>query len=472
MIEPFIPRAEGRVSMYTCGPTVYHYAHIGNLRTYVSEDVLERTLEQLGYEVDRVMNITDVGHLESDGDEGEDKMLKGAKREHKTVWEIAAYYTKAFFNDCKRLNIRVPKKTERATDYIKKYISFIKRLEEKGVAYYSHGNVYFDISTFERYTALNRMKLEDLQIASRTEVSQDKYKRNPQDFALWFTKSKFDDQAMKWDSPWGVGYPGWHIECSVIALENLGEQMDIHCGGVDHIATHHTNEIAQTESYTGKPWVNYWIHTEFLIDNTGKMSKSSGEFLTLSLLEEKGFDPLAYRYFLLESNYRKQLAFSLEQLILAQKTYYKLLERIAKWEEPSISLDLESRTLKEIVEQNILSKKATELLKSFLQSLCQDLNTANAMTALQQVFKSDVENTEKHQLIQLMDRVLGLDLTRGVPQIEIAKDEEAEIEQLIVERAAAKGKKDWARADAIRDRLHAMGVSLKDSKDGTTWRKE
>jgi len=257
------------------------------------------------------MNITDVGHLESDSDEGEDKMLKGAKREHKTVWEIAQYYTDAFFRDIEKLNIKKADVIAKATDYIDEYIDFIKTLEQKGYTYIANGNVYFDITKVEDYTKLSKMDLDSLKTASRDEVTEDLHKKNPQDFVLWFTKSKFENQAMKWDSPWGVGYPGWHIECSVISLSNLGEQMDIHCGGVDHIPVHHTNEIAQTESYTGKPWVKYWWHGEFLLDTEGKMSKSSGEFLTLSLLESKGFNPLSYRYFILNSHYRKQLAFLL-----------------------------------------------------------------------------------------------------------------------------------------------------------------
>ena len=283
-IEDFVPYEDKTVRLYTCGPTVYNYAHIGNLRTYIHEDILEKTLGMLGYDVKRVMNITDVGHLESDADDGEDKMLKGAIRENKTVWQVAQFYTDAFFEDCRKLNIKKPEIIAKATDYIDQYIDFIKTLEAKGFTYFENGNVYFDISKFPRYTALSKMNLDDLRIAHRDDVEEDLHKRNPQDFVLWFTKSKFDNQAMKWESPWGVGYPGWHIECSVISLTNLGEKLDIHCGGIDHIPVHHTNEIAQTESYTGKEWTKYWWHAEFLIENSGKMSKSSGEFLTVSLL--------------------------------------------------------------------------------------------------------------------------------------------------------------------------------------------
>lgn len=460
--DDFIPLKDGQVSMYTCGPTVYHYAHIGNLRTYIHEDILEKTLAYVGYDVKRVMNITDVGHLESDADDGEDKMLAGAKRENKTVWEVAQYYTDAFFADAKKLNVKIPNTVVKATDHIEDYIAFIKGLEEKGYTYFANGNVYFDISKFERYTELSRMNLDELQIAARDEVEADLHKKNPQDFVLWFTKSKFENQAMKWDSPWGVGYPGWHIECSVIALKHLGEQMDIHCGGIDHIPVHHTNEIAQTESFTGKKWVNYWWHGEFLIDKNGKMSKSSGEFLTVGLLEKKGFLPLAYRYFVLNAHYRKSLAFTFDSLDMAQKAYLKLKKRVAQLLE-------EANT----GEQVHLSDEAKQLEAQFVSHLRDDLNTANAITVLYDVLKADLTAAEKCLLVTKFDQVLSLDLLAVEKVIDTVDEAFAEqIQTLIDARAEAKKNRDFSQADAIRDEIMALGVIITDTKEGTTWKKQ
>ncbi|MBE0450360.1 MAG: cysteine--tRNA ligase [Clostridia bacterium] len=459
-IEPFEPFEPGKVSMYTCGPTVYNYAHIGNLRTYIHEDVLEKSLRYLGYDVKRVMNITDVGHLESDADDGEDKMLKGAQRENKTVWQVAEFYTQAFFEDCKKLKINRPEVVAKATDYIDEYISFIKSLEEKGYTYFENGNVYFDISKFDDYTKLSKLDLDTLRIAHRDDVEEDLHKRNPQDFVLWFTKSKFDNQAMKWDSPWGVGYPGWHIECSVISLTNLGEQMDIHCGGVDHIPVHHTNEIAQTESYTGKQWTKYWWHAEFLIDNSGKMSKSSGEFLTVSLLEKKGFDPLSYRYYVLGSHYRKQLAFSFDNLEMAQSAFQKLKKRTG-----ALADDLSEGT--------VLSTNAEQLLNKYKAYLADDLNTANAITVLYDVLKASITDAEKAYLINEMDFVLSLGLLEKVESnTEVDSDETAWIESQLVQRSEAKKSKDWAKADLIRDELKAKGITIIDTPQGTEWKKD
>jgi cysteinyl-tRNA synthetase len=444
--------------MYTCGPTVYNYAHIGNLRTYIHEDILEKSLNFLGYEVNRVMNVTDVGHLESDADDGEDKMLKGAQRENKTVWEVAAYYTDAFFADCDALHIQKPKTIAKATDYISEYIDFIKGLETKGFTYFVNGNVYFDISKVEEYTILSKVNLEDLRVAHREGVEVDAHKKNPQDFVLWFTKSKFDNQAMKWESPWGVGYPGWHIECSVIALKNLGESLDIHCGGVDHIPVHHTNEIAQTESFTGKPWTKYWWHSEFLIDNSGKMSKSSGEFLTVDFLVKKGFNPLAYRYYVLNSHYRKQLTFSFESLEMAQSAYNKLRRRVKAIGNPSIASEVKS-------------EKGLKLLRDFSDYLKDDLNTANAITVLYDVLKSDIEEAEKLTLLQKFDAVLSL----GLFLMEETKEETEDtqwIDDLLKKRSDAKLEKNWALADEIRDTLKDKGIAIIDKPEGTTWKRE
>lgn len=459
-IEAFIPFEGKTVKLYTCGPTVYNYAHIGNLRTYIHEDILEKSLGFLGYDVKRVMNITDVGHLESDADEGEDKMLKGALRENKTVWQVAEYYTEAFFKDCEKLNIKKPKVIAKATDYIAQYIDFIKALEDKGYTYFANGNVYFDISKFPKYTALSKVNLDDLKIAHRDDVEEDLHKKNPQDFVLWFTKSKFENQAMKWESPWGIGYPGWHIECSVISLTNLGEQLDIHCGGVDHIQVHHTNEIAQTESYTGKTWTKYWWHAEFLIDNSGKMSKSSGEFLTVSLLEKKSFDPLSYRYFVLNSHYRKQLAFSFDSLEMAQNAYQKLRKRTSAY-------------IGHIGTVSELSEGASKLLQAYEGYLADDLNTANAITVLYDVLKSDLSDAEKAKLIGIMDEVLSLDLLKPVIEVsaDVDDDEVAWIESQLILRAEAKKNKDFATADQIRDAFKEKGITIIDTPEGATWRK-
>ena len=327
--EEFVPNHPDIVKMYTCGPTVYHFAHIGNLRSYIMEDVLEKFLRYEGYHVKRVMNITDVGHLASDADTGEDKMLQGARREHKSVMDIAAFYTNAFFADCDKLHIKRPDVVEPATSCISDYINIISTLMEKEYAYPAGGNVYFDTSKLEHYYIFNDHDAEDLAVGVREGVEEDKNKRNKNDFVLWFTQSKFEDQALKWDSPWGVGYPGWHIECSGISMKHLGEDLDIHCGGIDNAFPHHTNEIAQSEAFLGHKWCNYWMHVLHLNTNSGKMSKSKGEFLTVSLLEEKGYDPLAYRLFCLQSHYRKALVFSWENLDNAQGTYNKLIARIA-----------------------------------------------------------------------------------------------------------------------------------------------
>ncbi len=457
-VENFEPYKEGKVKLYTCGPTVYNYAHIGNLRTYIHEDVLEKTLNLLGYEVNRAMNITDVGHLESDADSGEDKMLKGAKREKKTVWEIAEMYTNAFFEDCAKLNIKKPATIRNATDLIQEYIDFIKVLEEKGYTYFAGGNVYFDISKADDYTKLSKLDLSELQVAMRDDVDEDLNKKNPYDFVLWFTKSKFDNQEMKWDSPWGTGYPGWHIECSVIALDTLGEELDIHCGGVDHIAVHHTNEIAQTESYTGKAWCKYWWHGEFLVVKEGKMSKSKGEFLTVDVLKKHGYDPLAYRYYVLGSHYRKQLEFTFENLDQAQIAYKKLRKQCS---------DICAKS------GNVASSSEnTDTYKEkFDNFLADDLNSANALTVLYEVLKSDLNDEEKTYLIKYMEQVLSLNLDKAFETANVDADLEAFIEAKIQERTEAKSNKDWAMADKIRDELKEKGIKLIDTKDGVKWEK-
>ncbi len=450
-IEEFVPNNKDRVLMYTCGPTVYHYAHIGNLRTYIMEDILERTLNYIGYNVKRVMNITDVGHLTSDADTGEDKMLKGAKREHKSVLEIAKYYTEEFKSDCRKLNINWPGIVVPATSLIDDYIKFIKVLEDKGYAYFEGGNVYFDTSKLNNYYVLTNHTLDSLKEAVRSDVEVDQNKKNKTDFVLWFTKSKFDSQELKWDSPWGVGYPGWHIECSCIALKYLGEYLDIHCGGVDNIFPHHTNEIAQTESYIGHKWCNYWFHPEHLNDATGKMSKSKGEFLTVSLLESKGYNPLAYRLFTLQSHYQKQLVFTYDSLTSAQNSYNKLVNKI--------------RSIKE--DDSELSNEMISKYKSlFTNELENNLNTANALTVLYDVIKSNINNNTKLYLIRDFDKVLGLNL---IMEEEIDKELLTYINDSINRRNEHKKNKEYELADKIRKELEEKGIILKDTREGTTF---
>ncbi len=452
-VELFVPNEDGKVRMYTCGPTVYHFAHIGNLRTYICEDILEKTLRYVGYDVKRVMNITDVGHLTSDADTGEDKMLKGAKREHKTVMEIAKYYTDAFFSDCAKLNIKTPDVVEPATNCIPEFIKMISGLLEKGFAYVAGGNVYFDTSKLKEYYVLSNHNEEELLVGVRDDVEEDDNKRNKSDFVLWFTKSKFDDQELKWDSPWGVGYPGWHIECSCISLKHLGEYMDIHCGGVDNIFPHHTNEIAQSESYLGHKWCNYWFHVHHLNDKTGKMSKSKGEFLTVSLLESKGYNPLVYRMFCLQSHYRKPLEFSYENLDNVAQAYEKLVNKIT-------SLSKEGE---------IDQKAFAEYREKFEAALADDFNTSMAITVLYDMLKADMNDATKFALSESFDQVLSLNLTIPFEEEALDDDLAAFVESKIAERAQAKKDKDFAKADAIRAELLEKGIVLKDTREGTHW---
>ena len=450
--EEFVPYNGNEVKMYTCGPTVYHYAHIGNLRTYIFEDILEKTLNYLGYHVKRVMNITDVGHLQSDADTGEDKMLLGAKREHKTVYEIAKFYTDAFFSDTKKLNIKTPEVISKASDNIDMYIKMIQKLLDTGYAYMSGNNVYFDISKAKDYYKLSGKNEQELIIGARDDVDHDDAKRNPYDFALWFTKSKFENQEMKWDSPFGVGYPGWHIECSGISIKYLGEHLDIHCGGVDNIFPHHTNEIAQSEAYLGHKWCNYWVHGEHLNDKSGKMSKSKGEFLTVSLLEEKGYNPLSYRFMCLQSHYRSQLVFSYDSLETAQSAYLKLKSKVK-------SLNKDGELNMELI------NKYDSLFKN---AISDDLNTSNALTILFDLLKDDrLNSSSKLYLVEKFDSVFSLDLVEH--EKEIDSELLSKINELIDKRNAAKKDKDYGLADSIRDELKEMGVVIKDTREGTTF---
>ena len=450
-VEEFVPNNPGEVKMYTCGPTVYHFAHIGNLRTYIFEDILEKSLNYLGYSVKRVMNITDVGHLASDSDSGEDKMLKGAKRENKSVLEIAEYYTEEFKKDTESLNIKWPEIVSRATDNIPEYIKIIKKLLEDGYAYQSGGNVYFDTSKLEDYYQLTNHKIDDMVIGVRDGVEEDTSKRNQADFVLWFTKSKFEDQALKWDSPWGVGYPGWHIECSGISMKYLGDALDIHCGGVDNIFPHHTNEIAQSEAYLGHKWCNYWVHGEHLNDTNGKMAKSNGEFLTISLLKEKGYDPLAYRFMCLNTSYRKVLVFSYESLDNASQAYEKLKNKIGGLKNEG-----------EIEEEDFNKYDAL-----FKEAISDDLNTANAITLIYDLLKSNVSSATKLSLLEKWDTVLSLDL---IKQENLKSDIDTHyIEEQIEARNVAKKEKNYALADEIRSSLESQGIFIKDTREGTIY---
>ncbi|MBQ6251926.1 cysteine--tRNA ligase [Ruminococcus sp.] len=456
--EEFVPNVEGRVNMYTCGPTVYHYAHIGNLRSYIMEDILEKALRFEGYDVNRVMNITDVGHLTSDGDTGDDKMLKGAKREHKTVMEIAKFYTDAFFADCEKLNIKKPGTVVPATTYIDEFIRVISALMDKGYAYEAGGNIYFDTSKLDKYYVFNDFNEEDLAVGVREGVEADENKRNKADFVLWFTKSKFDDQELKWDSPWGVGYPGWHIECSCISMKNNGEYLDIHCGGIDNAFPHHTNEIAQSEAYLGHKWCNYWFHVLHLNTNSGKMSKSKGEFLTVSLLEEKGYKPVVYRFFCLQSHYRKSLVFTWENLDNAVVAYNKLIEKIAP--------------LTKAAGGEIEKDEYDRLRQSFKEALDNDINTAMAITVVYDVLKSKTNAETKLMLIREFDKVLGLDLIENAKELAdnsdaASADIPVEVMKLVEQRQAARKDKDFALADRLRDEIAALGYEVKETRQGT-----
>ena len=449
--EEFIPWNGKVVNMYTCGPTVYHFAHIGNLRTYIMEDVLERTLRYLGYNVKRCMNITDVGHLSSDSDTGNDKMVTAAQKEHKTVLEISKYYTDIFFEDFKKLNIIKPEIVSPATENIDEYIKIIQKLLDTGYAYEAGGNVYFDTSKLKQYYVLTNHTEDELLDGVRDTVEIDNNKKNKADFVLWFTKSKFDSQDLKWESPFGLGYPGWHIECSGISIKYLGEQLDIHCGGVDNIFPHHTNEIAQSESFLCHPWCKYWFHVEHLNDESGKMSKSKGKTLTVDTLIENGYDPLSYRFLCLQSHYRKQLTFSYSSLDGAENAYKKLKNRV-------LSLSKEGE---------VDTEAFNTYKNNFVSYLEDDINTANAISVIYDVLKANTNDLTKYELIKDFDKVLGLELTTEINNT-IQVDIEF-INSKIEERNEAKKNKNYELADQIRNELLEMGIILKDTREGTTF---
>ena len=449
-VDNFVPIHENVVNMYTCGPTVYHYAHIGNMRNYIGHDILEKTLLYLGYNVKRAMNITDVGHLTSDADTGEDKMEVASKREGKSAYEIADFYTKAFFKDFNNLNCKMPEIVSKATDNIDMYIKIIEDLLKKDIAYVSGGNVYFDISKVDDYYKLSNHSLEGNMVGIRETVTSDEKKRNQADFVLWFTKSKFENHEMVWDSPFGVGYPGWHIECSGISIKYLGEYLDIHGGGVDNIFPHHTNEIAQSEAYLGHKWCNYWFHNEHLLDSTGKMSKSKGDFLTVSLLIEKGYDPLSFRFMCLNSHYRKQLVFTYEALNQAEATLKKLRNKIDNISDEGELDEGEFSTYND----------------RFIKEISNDLNTANALSVMYELIKDEqVNGHTKLELIKKFDKVFSIDLIK-----EKNKNDDKEILDLIEKRSEAKKNKDFELADSIRSELESRGIILVDTREGTTYK--
>lgn len=454
-VEEFVPITEGKVGMYTCGPTVYNYAHIGNLRTFIFEDVLKKMFKRAGYDVCHVMNITDVGHLSDDADEGEDKMEKAAAKEKKSVYEIASFYTDAFFKDEEALNIERATYVPKATQHIKEILSLIKRLEDNGYTYISNGNVYFSIDKFPSYGALARLDKQKLNAGQRVEI--DENKKNPHDFVLWFTKSKFKNQVMLWDSPYGRGYPGWHIECSAMSMKYLGEHFDIHCGGVDAIPVHHTNEIAQSEGATGHKWVNYWMHGEFLLSEKGKMSKSSGVFLTLSYLKEQGFDPLSYRYFVLGCHYRKQLQFSFDALHAAENALEKLRSQVR-----IIAMNVKGKTADNSDELNAYTEE-------FNKALYSDMNMPVCLAVLQKVVKDkNMSDSDKAAFIRDADRVLSLSLTDILDNPEEEKEDDipSEVKELAEERLNAKKQKNYSEADNLRNKIQSLGYSIKDTPEG------
>lgn len=464
--EDFKSLVPHSVMLYCCGPTVYNYAHIGNLRTYLFEDILRRVLEYNGYQVKHVMNITDVGHLTSDEDEGEDKLELGAKREGKTPWEIAEYYTQAFFEDTAKLNILKPTIVCRATEHIAQIIDMVKVLEAKGYTYISEGNVYFNISKFPYYIDLGRLKLEELKATKR--VQEDKGKKNPHDFVLWFTQSKFKNHTMLWDSPWGPGYPGWHIECSAMSTHYLGSQFDIHCGGVDHIQVHHTNEIAQSECCYGvHPTVNFWLHGEFLVIDSSRMGKSEGNVLRIKTLEDRGIEPFVYRYFCLTAHYRQKLNFTWEALEHAQNGLESVRSKIRE-----IKKNIPDNQQIPVESDEEKSNTMLEYEKRFLRAINDDLNMPQALALIHEVLKNtELDSAEKYSLILDFDQVIGLNLSSVSEKI-ISAAEKTQIQDLLHKRELARKIKDWALADRIRDAIESKGYILKDTPKGTVVEKK
>ncbi|MBI4050963.1 MAG: cysteine--tRNA ligase [Elusimicrobia bacterium] len=444
--EEFKPLKPPHVGLYTCGPTVYNYAHIGNFRTYIFEDIFRRALEYLGYKVQHVMNVTDVGHLVSDADSGEDKMEVGAVREGKTAWQIAEFYTQAFFEDAKKLNLLSPHVIPRATQHVPEMVGMIQALEKKGFTYRTLDGIYFDTSKFKGYGRMTGDKnIQGLKSGARIEASPEK--KNPTDFALWKFSPKDKKRQMEWDSPWGMGFPGWHIECSAMSMKYLGETFDIHCGGIDHIAIHHTNEIAQAEAATGKPFVRIWMHGEFL--NTGaKMAKSAGNFITVRSLEERGFNPLSYRFFCLNAHYRAPLDFGWETLASSQKSLEGLRDHVAEWGVKSVPGG------REIKKENSVKEK-------FLDCLRDDLNFPQALAVLWEVVRGNLSDSSKREMLLEFDQILGLCLDRPM-----GSDLVPEVQELLQKRTEARRTGNFAASDKIRKELEGKGILVEDTPEG------
>ncbi|OGH95189.1 MAG: cysteine--tRNA ligase [Candidatus Magasanikbacteria bacterium RIFOXYD2_FULL_41_14] len=468
--QEFKPLKKNKAGLYTCGPTVYNYAHIGNLRTYVFEDILKRSLLFLGYKVKHVMNITDVGHLTSDADTGEDKMEKGAKREGKTAWDIARFYTEAFEHDIAELNILPPDIYCRATDYIKEQINLIKKLEKKSFTYITSDGVYFDTAKFPDYGKMANLKNQELKAGARVDMGD---KKSPNDFALWkFShpllaspsgrgRKPEPTRQMEWESPWGVGFPGWHIECSAMSVKFLGQPFDIHCGGIDHIPVHHTNEIAQSEATTGKPLANYWIHGEYLLTGNDKMAKSGDNFLTISTLKEKGFDPLAYRFFLLQTHYRKQLNFSWEALEAAQNGYKHLLDAVANCHPNHGSL--QGVAQRSPVKMGGIDKNNdAKISQKFTSILEDDLNLPEALALVWDAIKT---KTISQKTLFEFDKVLGLGLAEAIKSQSSPLPDAVAV--LLAQRNEARARRDFKASDELRAQIEALGFEVKDTTQNT-----
>ena len=449
--QEFKPLEGNEVRIYTCGPTVYSFAHIGNFRAYIFMDTLRRVLKYNGYSLKHVMNITDVGHLESDADEGEDKMEKAAKKENKNPYEIAAFYTDIFFRDMGRLNIDKPEIVARATEHISEMLEFVQKLIENGYAYETSKGIYFDISKLDRYPVLSNRKLDDQIAGARVDV--DTEKRSPYDFALWIKAP--ETHIMKWESPWGLSYPGWHIECSAMGKKYLGEEFDIHTGGVDHIPTHHENEIAQSKGCTGKVPAKRWMHVEFLQVDGGKMSKSLGNTYTLDQLQEKGIEPLAYKLFNYTAHYRTKLNFTFEVATSSQKALNRLREGYLKHSEST-----------ENVEDEIIESYK----KRFIEAVNDDLNMPLAMGIVWEVVRNEIKSQKFAELLLEFDKILGIDIQNSKKYLENNENEELpeEINKLLEQRKIAREEKNWAESDRIRDELKEKGYIVKDTKEGQT----
>ena len=448
-VEILEPATPGHFKIYCCGPTVYSYQHVGNFKTFINEDTLVRALRYLGYTTTHVTNITDVGHNVGDGDEGEDKMAVAAKRESRSILDIAKFYTDKFLADWKKLNLLTPDILCKATDHILEMIELIKRIEANGFCYESGGNIYFDVQKFKQYGSLANLNLEDLRAGARIEI--DKNKRHPADFVLWFTKSKYENHELQWESPWGRGYPGWHIECSAMSIKYLGDQFDIHCGGIDHIPVHHTNEIAQSEAATGKSWVRYWMHCEHILLNNEKISKSTGNYVLLDDLAREGISPEAYKLLVYGTHYRKNMNFALESLQAAQKSIDRL---------KLLVIDLKSK-----VDEDCTTLLKTDLsevsqIAQFKAAICNDLNMAQAVAILWEIANASIEPKLKLAALLNIDQVLAFDMQNWkADSITITP----EVKTLLDARHLARQNKQWAESDRLRDEIKNLGFEVLDA---------